>query len=120
MGALQRLERFGIDAQTVEMGVLPNGVRKERFAIVVEERPASIGHDTEVCPLRIHAHHPTITAMKEVQLDAAIQSGGRAEVRLKCNMSVASRRLAHKARAPRCHGMPTISADDGRSRLVAP
>src|SRR6266436_8682293 len=101
------------------MRVLPDGVPEKRFAVVMESRPAPVGHDTEIRPLVIHTHHAAVTTAEEMKLDAAIQCRGRAKVRLECDVTVASRRLASESRAPRRHRMTPIGADDALPRTVA-
>lgn len=117
---MQGLEGFRIDAQIAEMGVSQDSVRKQGFAIIVELRSSSISHDTEVCPLGIHAHDSAITAVKEVQLHAAIQCRGRAKVGLKRDVLVTSRRSAREARVPRRYGMSSIGADNSCLRPITP
>ena len=69
------------------MGILPDSVCEERFAIVMELRPVPIGHDTEIGPLGIHTHDPAIAAAKKMKLHTTIQGWWSAEMGLKSDVT---------------------------------
>ena len=113
-----RFEWYRSDSQLTEMGVLPGGVREERFAVTVESGSPRTGHDAKIDLLRVHPHQTAVAAPVQVELHVVIQRCRCPEMRLERHVFAAPVPETRQTGLASNHRVPSVRADNGGSSRI--